>query len=88
MNINYFFDGHNDLDLNVRVTNIINDLRANNKGPYQTLKLTLIDERNCLADEFVNIFIEDGYKEEQSYINYLCDIHSDLVEKLEKEEYI
>jgi hypothetical protein len=88
INLNYFFDSHNDLDLNVRITNIINELRSHNKGPYQSFKLTLIDEKNCLADDFKSIFIEDSYKEEQSYINYLCNIHSDLVEKLEKEEYI
>lgn len=88
LNLNYYFDGHNDLDLNVRITNIINDLRSHNKGPYQSLKLTLIDHSNCLNEEFASIFIEDSYKEEVSYINYLCQIHSDLVDLLEKEDYI
>lgn len=41
-NLNRYFDGSNDNDYNLRVTNIINQLRYENNGFYQTLKLTLI----------------------------------------------
>jgi hypothetical protein len=48
--------------------------------------LTLIDEKNWSDQEFENIFVEDTCKEEPHYIDYLCSIHNELVEKYENLE--
>jgi hypothetical protein len=41
--MNFYFDGHNDLDLNTKITNIFSQLRTENNGPYQCLTLTLLE---------------------------------------------
>jgi hypothetical protein len=42
-NLGSYFDGRNDNDYNVRITNTITQLREENCGNYQALKVTLIE---------------------------------------------
>jgi hypothetical protein len=43
-------------------------------------------DRNWLNEDFSGLFIEDSIKEESNYIDYLCLIHSKIIERMEKDD--
>lgn len=74
-------DEENISELNKRIFNLINQMRLLN-GSTQPIRLLFINESTILNDELRSLLSEDGYKDEQFYVDFLADIHGQIQNKL------
>lgn len=69
-------------DLNLRIFNIVNQLRTDNKGRNQPLRIFFLNEKHYLNNELSEVLVEDKYKDEPYYVDFLCYLHSSIQQKL------
>ena len=75
-------DESNESELNIRLFNIINQLRQDNSGIVQPYRTFFINEKQIQNDELISLLSEDHYKEEPFYVDYLADIHGQIQSKM------
>lgn len=75
-------DESNESDINVRLLNLINQMRTDNRGVVQPLRIFFINEKSVMKDELTNLLCEDQYRDEPFYVDYLADVHSKIQGKM------
>jgi len=75
-------DENNENELNKRTLNLINQMRTDNKGVVQPLRIYYLNEKSVLKDELTNLLCEDQYRDEDFYVDFLAKVHSDIQSKL------
>ena len=66
----------------MRLVNLVNQFRSDNKGLVQPLRMYFIDEKKILSQELTSFLTEDQYKDEVFYVDFLADIHSKIQSKM------
>ena len=75
-------DENNQSELNTRIFNIISQLRTENLGYFQPIRILFLTERDIYNPKLTSILIEDKVDEELSYPDYLCSIHNAIQQQL------
>lgn len=75
-------DETNENELNTRILNIVNQMRTDNKGIVQPLKIHYLTEKTIMNDELTSLLCEDHYKDEHFYVDYLAEIHQNIQTKM------
>ena len=72
-------------DLKIRILNIINELRNENYGKTQPLRLYFLNERTWKVNKHIILkyLIEDSLNKYSNYVDFLCEIHRDIQKRLE-----
>ena len=76
-------DEENQSDLNQRLLNIISQLRKENYGYIQPLRLFFFGESGINNPILVNLLKEDKIDEYDNYPAYLCNLHKEIQERIE-----
>ena len=66
-------------DFAVRVNNIIEQLRRNKNGSYQSVRI--LTEADPLQPYFLSLLVEDASKLGESYSDFLCNVHTLIQQK-------
>ena len=75
-------DEQNESDLNIRILNLINQMRIDNRGVTQPLRFFFINEKSIMKDELISLLCEDQYKDELFYVDYLAEVHQSIQNKM------
>ena len=75
-------DENNQSELNTRILNIISQLRTENLGYFQPVRILFLTERDIYNPKLTSILIEDKVDNEVCYPDYLCSIHNAIQQKL------
>jgi hypothetical protein len=75
-------DENNQSELNTRILNIISQLRTENLGYFQPVRILFLTERDIYNPKLTSILIEDKVDNELSYPDYLCTIHNAIQKTL------
>ena len=71
-------DEENQSDLNQRLLNIISQLRKENYGKFQPIKIVFLEERGIINYILTDLLKEDRIEEYDNYPSYLCSIHKEI----------
>ena len=75
----------NNSELNQRILNIITQLRKENKGCIQPIRLFFIEEKDDIINPFLNNLLkEDKIGDICNYPEYLCTIHQKIQERIQE----
>jgi len=75
----------NNSELNQRILNIISQLRKENKGCIQPIRLFFIEEKDDIINLFLNMLLkEDKIGDICNYPEYLCTIHQKIQERIQE----
>ena len=80
--VNQNLSEDNQSDLNIRVLNIISQLKKENKGSYQPVRLMFYEDSGVYKQYTENYLIEDKVHNDCSYNDFLCGIHNEIKMKL------
>ena len=72
----------NESDLNQRILNIISQLRKENSGHIQPIRLLLFTNRDIFNPQLTSMLIEDQIEGESNYSDYLTKIHKQIQARL------
>ena len=72
----------NESDLNQRILNIISQLRKENSGHIQPIRLLLFSNRDIFNPQLTSMLIEDQIEGESNYSDYLTKIHKQIQARL------
>ena len=75
-------DENNQSELNTRILNIISQLRTENLGYFQPIRILFLTERDINNPKLTSILIEDKVDNEVCYPDYLCAIHNAIQQNL------
>lgn len=81
-NVNDIFADDN-IDLNVRIRNIIEEIRNENEGKIQPLRIYFLNENNFSNICLSQYLLEDEYESEKCYVDELCRLHKDIQKDIE-----
>ena len=72
-------------DLKKRIINIIKQLQNENYEHIQPVKIYFLNENNWKTDKniILKYLIEDDINGYESYVDYLCKIHSDIQREMD-----
>ena len=77
-------DEENQSDINQRLLNIISQLRKENGGYFQPLRLFFFDENGITNPILANLLKEDKLDEYDNYPGYLCNLHREIQERIDE----
>ena len=77
-------DEENQSDINQRLLNIISQLRKENSGHFQPIRLFFFDENGINNPILSNLLKEDKIEEYDNYPGYLCKIHQEIQERIDE----
>jgi protein transport protein SEC24 len=77
-------DEENQSDLNQRLLNIISQLRKENNGYVQPIRLFFFEEKGINNPILVNLLKEDKIDEYDNYPAYLCNLHKEIQERIDE----
>ena len=85
MNIDENEEDDNQDDLKKRIINIIKQLQNENYEHIQPVKIYFLNENNWKTDKniILKYLIEDDINGYESYVDYLCKIHSDIQREMD-----
>ena len=75
-------DEENDNDLNQRILNIISQLRKENSGHFQPIRLLFYTNRDIFNPQLTSMLVEDQIEGESNYSDYLTKIHKQIQARL------
>jgi hypothetical protein len=75
-------DEENQSDLNQRLINIISQLRKENGGNYQPVRIVFLEERGINNPVLTDLLKEDKIDIYDNYPSYLCSIHKEIMSRL------
>ena len=75
-------DEENDNDLNQRILNIISQLRKENSGHFQPIRLLFFTNRDIYNPQLTSMLVEDQIEGESNYSDYLTKIHKQIQARL------
>ena len=72
-------------DLKQRILNIISELRNENYGKIQPVRLYFLNERTWKVNKHIILkyLIEDNYNQYSNYVDFLCEVHRDIQKKID-----
>lgn len=73
---------NNTNEINIRINNLINQFRMDNKGINQPVRIYFLNEKEINKDELVSQMVEDSYKGEKFYVDFLAELHQKIQQKL------
>ena len=79
---NFVLDEENQNDINQRLLNIISQLRKENSGHFQPVKIFFFEERGIINPNLTNLLKEDKIEEYDNYPSYLCTIHKEIIARI------
>ena len=71
-------DEENQADLNQRLLNIISQLRKENSGHFQPVRIFFFGENGIINPILTDLLKEDRIEEYDNYPSYLCTIHKEI----------
>ena len=71
-------DEENQSDLNQRLLNIISQLRKENSGHFQPVRIFFFDEGGIMNPILTDLLKEDKIEEYDNYPSYLCTLHREI----------
>jgi hypothetical protein len=71
-------DEENQTDLNQRLLNIISQLRKENSGHFQPVRIFFFGETGIINPILTDLLKEDRIEEYDNYPSYLCTIHKEI----------
>ena len=71
-------DEENQTDINQRILNIISQLRKENGGYFQPVRLFFFEEGGIVNPILSTLLKEDKIEEYDNYPAYLCNIHREI----------
>lgn len=75
-------DENNTNELNVRINNLINQFRQDNKGLNQPIRMYFLTEKDINKEELTSQMAEDSYLGEKFYVDFLAELHQKIQQKL------
>ena len=75
-------DEDNQSDLNQRLINIVSQLRKENGGNYQPVRIVFLEERGINNPILADLLKEDKIDIYDNYPSYLCMIHKEIMARL------
>ena len=75
-------DEENQSDLNQRLINIVNQLRKENSGHFQPIRMFFFEEKNIVTNSLTSLLKEDKIDEYENYPSYLCNIHREIQNRI------
>lgn len=75
-------DENSDDCLTQRIQNLINQMRTDNKGVTQPLRIYFLNEKQVTKEEVATMLCEDHYKDESFYVDFLADVHQNIQNKM------
>ena len=79
---NFVLDEENTSDLNQRLLNIISQLRKENSGHFQPVRIFLYEEKGIINPNLSNLLKEDKIEEYDNYPSYLCTMHKEIQSRI------
>ena len=76
-------DEENQSDINQRVLNIISQLRTENSGHFQPIRLFFFEEGGIINPILTNLLKEDKINEYDNYPAYLCTLHREIQDRID-----
>ena len=76
-------DEENQSDINQRLLNIISQLRTENSGHFQPIRLFFFEEGGIINPTLTNLLKEDKIDEYENYPAYLCTLHREIQERID-----
>ena len=71
-------DEENQSDLNQRLLNIISQLRKENSGHFQPVRIFFFEEGGIMNPILTDLLKEDKIEEYDNYPSYLCTLHKEI----------
>jgi protein transport protein SEC24 len=78
----FVLDEENQSDINQRLLNIISQLRKENSGHFQPVRIFLFEERGIINPILTNLLKEDKIEDYDNYPSYLCTIHKEIQSRI------
>ena len=75
-------DEENQSDINQRLLNIISQLRTENSGHFQPIRLLFFTNRDIYNPQLTSMLVEDQIEGESNYSDYLTKIHKQIQARL------
>ena len=75
-------DEENNSDLNQRLINIVSQLRKENGGNYQPLRIVFLEDKGINNPVLTNLLKEDKIDIYDNYPSYLCTIHKEILARI------
>ena len=75
-------DEENQSDLNQRLINIVSQLRKENGGNYQPLRIIFLEENGINNHLLTDLLKEDKIDIYENYPSYLCYIHKEILARI------
>jgi len=75
-------DESNESELNKRLLSLVGQMRTDNKGVVQPLRMYFLNEKTIHKDELINHLCEDQYRDETFYVDYLAEVHQNIQTKM------
>ena len=75
-------DEENQSDLNQRLINIVSQLRKENGGNYQPLRIVFLEENGITNPLLTDLLKEDKIDIYDNYPSYLCYIHKEILARI------
>ena len=72
----------NQSDINQRILNIISQLRSENSGHFQPIRVFFVDESTLRKPELAQLLVEDRVNDEVNYSDFLCMIHTEIQKRI------
>ena len=77
-------DEENQSDINQRLLNIISQLRTENSGHFQPIRLFFFEEGGIINPILTSLLKEDKIEEYDNYPAYLCTLHREIQERIDE----
>jgi hypothetical protein len=75
-------DEENQSDLNQRLINIVSQLRKENGGNYQPMRIIFLEEKGLTNPLLTDLLKEDKIDIYDNYPSYLCYIHKEILARI------
>ena len=69
-------------EINTRILNIISQLRKENSGHFQPVRIFFFEEKDISNPILVSLLKEDKIEEYDNYPSYLCTIHKEIQSRI------
>ena len=76
-------DEENKNDINVRLVNIISQLRKENSGHFQPVRIFFFGESGIINPILTDLLKEDRIEEYDNYPSYLCTLHKEIQARID-----
>ena len=76
-------DEENKNDINVRLVNILSQLRKENSGHFQPVRIFFFGESGIINPILTDLLKEDRIEEYDNYPSYLCTLHKEIQARID-----